>query len=328
MPSDTDGAREFQRHRPRLFALAYRMLGSATEAEDAVQDTYLRWHEADRENIGTPVAWLTTVVTNLCRNRLTSARAQRERYPGPWLPEPVATGPGADHGLGPLETTEQRESVSLGLLALMERLSPSERAVFVLHEAFDHDHREIAAILDVNEPSSRQLLRRARQRLAEQRPRYDPAPQAWRQVVELFLAAANGGDLTELEQRLADDVVAYADGGGRVAAARRPVEGRDLVGRYLNGFLRNGARLYELAVAAPGTAMEMRRRPAGRPLAVLTPIEVNALPALLVLVDGTPAMVQQFQLRAGEVATIHTIANPDKLGFLTTQLRTAPLGVT
>jgi RNA polymerase sigma factor (sigma-70 family) len=219
----TGAVGEFEAQRPRMFGLAYRLLGSAQEAEDVVQDTFLRWHRADRAAIAVPSAWLAKVVTNLCLNRLASARVQRERYVGPWLPEPVLTSDGT---LGPLDTAEQRDSVSLALLVLLERLTPTERAVFVLREAFGYSHREIAQILELSEINCRQLARRARRRLAEPRPRFRPEPRQWHRLVERFLLAAREGDLRSLQQLLAAEVTAWADGGGKVTAARRPVVAR------------------------------------------------------------------------------------------------------
>ncbi|GGS67730.1 sigma-70 family RNA polymerase sigma factor [Streptomyces violaceus] len=165
-------ADEFEVHRPRLFSLAYRLLGSAEEAEDAVQDAYLRYSGADRAGIEHPAAWLAKVVTNLCLNRLTSARARRERYVGTWLPEPVVTGNGA---LGPLESAEQRDAVSMAMLVLLERLTPTERAVYVLREAFGYGHREIAGVLDLSEANCRQVYRRAVRRVGEPQARFEPA---------------------------------------------------------------------------------------------------------------------------------------------------------
>src|SRR5262249_43103332 len=187
---------------------------------------------ADHAAIAAPGAWLAKVVTNLCLNLMASARAQREAYVGPWLPEPVLT---ADGTLGPLERVEQRESVTLGLLVLLERLTPAERAVFVLREAFGYSHREIADILDLSEANSRQVPRRARLRLSDARPRFHPDPGQWRDLVERFLAATRDGDVPALERVLAAEVTAWADGGGKVVAARRPVSGRLPVARYVAG---------------------------------------------------------------------------------------------
>ncbi|GAA1708766.1 sigma-70 family RNA polymerase sigma factor [Fodinicola feengrottensis] len=186
-PGEGAGVAEFEAARPRLFAIAYRLLGSASEAEDAVQDSYLRWAKADREAIAAPVAWLTKVVTNLCLTRLTSARARRERYVGMFLPEPIRTDLSSSD---PLVTVEQRESLSIGMLVLLEQLTPAERAVFVLREAFSYGHREIAEVLDISEANSQQLLVRARGRLAGESRRFDATQDKWRELVAEFLAAA------------------------------------------------------------------------------------------------------------------------------------------
>src|SRR5260370_3368578 len=215
-----DSAGVFEEQRPRLFGLAYRLLGSASDAEDAVQDAFLRWNAADQDSVVAPAAWLATVVTNLCRTRLASAPARRERYVGTWLPEPVLTSDGT---LGPLETAEQRDSVSLALLTLLEQLTPPERAVFVLRESFGYSHREIAGILDNSEATCRQLHRRARHRLGTPRPRFPPEPGEWKRLVERFLVAAGEGDVEGLERLLAGDAAYWSDGGGQAPGARRPV---------------------------------------------------------------------------------------------------------
>jgi RNA polymerase sigma-70 factor (ECF subfamily) len=296
----TDLAGEFEAQRPHLFGLAYRLLGSASEAEDAVQDAYLRLHAADRAAIRSLPAWLTKIVTNLCLNELKSARARRENYVGPWLPEPVTTRDGA---LGPLETAEQRESVSIALLTLMERLNPTERAAFVLREAFAYSHRDIAEILEVSEANARQLHRRARQRVGES-ARFRPDPAHWRRIVERFLTASRGGDVTALVALLADNVTSTADGGGKVSAARRVVAGRDRVARYLAGAL-------------------------SRPLADVRldlDAEVNGEPAVLGFVGPTLAGVLFFDTVDDRIDALRIVANPDKLQFLGRQL-SHPVGL-
>ncbi|MEV6214992.1 RNA polymerase sigma-70 factor [Nocardia sp. NPDC051833] len=289
---DSDEVEEFLGHRARLFALAYRMFGAAGEAEDVVQEVYLRWAAADRAEIGNTEAWLTTVTVNLCRTALVSARARRETYVGPWLPEPVPTGRGA---LGPLETVEARESISLALLTAMERLSPIERAVFVLREAFGYPHAEIAAMLDLTEANSQQILHRASGRVRTGKQRFAvPAAHA-RTLIDRFLLAASTGDLTALRALLADDVVSTADGGGKITAARRPVHGGDPVARYLVG-------LNKFLTPASSFSVD----------------EINGEPALVVRADGVVASsVMLFELDAdGRVDAIRIVVNPDKLGFL------------
>jgi len=284
---------EFEAERSWLLGIAYRMLGEVQEAEDAVQDAYLRWTAADRSDIESPRAWLTKAVTNLCLNRLTSAQARRETYPGPWLPEPVLTGPAA-LTLGPLETVEQRDTVSLALLTLMERLTPAERAVFVLREAFGYPHREISQILDISDPASRKLHHRARQRVGEPHPRYDTDPGQVRRLVERFLAATLHGDLAGLADLLAQDVTSWSDGGGKARAARRPVHGRDKVAR--------------LVVALAGNA------DTGINLVVE---EVNGGPGIIGRMEETVVIVVAIEVGSGQITALHSVLNPDKLSQAT-----------
>lgn len=291
---------EFEAARPRLLAVAYRLLGSASEAEDAVQDTFLRWDAADRDVIVTPVAWLTKVVTNLCLTRLTSARARREQYVGISLPEPIATDPSP---MDPLATVQQRESVSIGMLVLMERLTPSERAVFVLREAFSYAHRDIAEVLAISEANSQQLLARARGRLAAESHRFDATDEKWRGLVIEFLNAAAGGDRSRLERLLADDVTSWADGGGHVQVARRPIIGPAKVARYLQGWL---GRMGEIG----GRSQAFKT----------TPTELNGEPGVLITYGDYVVAAMIFALDDGRVAAIRTIANPEKLNYLAGQL--------
>jgi RNA polymerase sigma-70 factor (ECF subfamily) len=285
----------FEEQRPRLFALAYRLLASAADAEDAVQDAFLRWHQADLALIEEPAAWLTRVVTNLCLNRLTSTRAQRERYVGPWLPEPVLTSDGA---LGPLETVEQRELVSMGVLVLLERLTPQERGVFVLREAFGYRHAEIAQIVGIDERHSRQLYRRAREHLGQARRRFPADEGKRRRIVEQFFAATSDGDLDGLQRLLASDVVAWADGGGEVTAARRPVVGREKVLRYLLG---------------------LRDRPEAA-LVTTEITEVNGDPAMLLRLAGSLVFVLVPEVVGDRVGAVRIVVNARKLAFASSQL--------
>ncbi|MFF3665758.1 RNA polymerase sigma-70 factor [Microtetraspora malaysiensis] len=282
-----DAVEEFERHRSKLFGLAYRMLGSAEEAEDVVQDVFLRWHQASA--VESPWAWLAKVATNLCVNRLTSARARRESYVGFWLPEPVLT---ADGALGPLDSAEQREFVSLAFLVLLERLNPVERAVFVLREAFDYSHREVAEVINSSEANSRQLYTRARRRLAEARGRSDRRlDQARRRdLVESFLAAAQQGDLPGLEKVLAEDVTVWVDGGGRVGAARRPISGVSQVARYMVGSLSIAGERVRLSAAEVNGALGLLARAGEELVGVLVP-----------------------ETSEGRISGIRIIANPDKL---------------
>jgi len=290
----TTTADEFEKHRSRLFGLAYRMLGSAADAEDTVQDAYLRFSGADRAAIERPGAWLAKVVTNLCLSRLTSARARREQYVGPWLPEPVLTSDGT---LGPLESAEKRDAVSLALLVLLERLTPTERAVYVLREAFAYGHREIADVLELSEANCRQLYRRAVQRVAAPEARFEPAPEQRAGLVESFITAAREGDLAGLEKLLAADVTWWGDGGGKVTAARRPIEGREKVVRFLVGGAGKFAAQLDFTIA-----------------------EVNGSAALVGWAGDRIAGVVAFDVHDGVIAQVRAVVNPDKLQFLGRQL--------
>lgn len=287
-------ADEFESHRPRLFGLAYRMLGSADEAEDTVQDAYLRFSGTDRAGIEHPGAWLAKVVTNLCLNRLTSARARREQYVGSWLPEPVVTSDGT---LGPLESAEQRDAVSMAMLVLLERLTPTERAVYVLREAFAYGYREIAGVLELSEANCRQLHRRAALRVGEPGSRFVPVPERQAELVASFVTAARDGDLAGLEKLLAADATWWSDGGGQVSAARRPVEGREKVLRFLFGALEKWGA-------------EMR----------FAPVEVNGGAALAAWSGDTLAVVITFDVRDTVIDGVRAVLNPDKLEFAGRQL--------
>lgn len=287
-----DATATFTAQRPRLFGLAYRMLGSAHDAEDVVQDAWLRWSDHG-EAVDNPAAWLTTVVTRLCLNRLDSARSRRETYVGPWLPEPILT---TDPATGPAATVEERESVSLALLTTLERLTPPERAVYVLREAFGHSHAEVASVLDVTEAGSRQLHTRARRHLATApgvpAARADVGP-----LLARFVAAARNGDVAGLESLLAADVTVWSDGGGKVSAARRPVHGRDAVARFLVGILDRG-------------------RWRGRGAAA----EINGALAVLAFQNDELAGVLTVEVVGDEVRAVRILRNPDKLAFLADQV--------
>ncbi|CAL9615778.1 sigma-70 family RNA polymerase sigma factor [Streptomyces sp. Tu 3180] len=294
---DSAAVDRFEAGRGRLASLAYRLLGSAADAEDAVQDTFLRWQAADRERIAVPEAWLTRVVTRLCLDRLRSAQARHERAVGDWLPEPLLEG---DPMLGPADTFEQRESVSLAVLTLMERLSPVERAAYVLREAFSYPHAEIAGILGITESASQQHVHRARRRIAAARrggAEVDPA--SARRVVEEFLAAAVSGRVERLVALLTDDVTAVSDGAG---LARR--------------LLRYGTRERVASYVRAG----FRPTPAKRRLAGGTPVLhvalVNGSPAVLAVVDDRVVGAVAFEVRDGRVASLCGIAAAHRLARL------------
>jgi RNA polymerase sigma-70 factor (ECF subfamily) len=287
-PALDDLAADFERFRPRLFGIAYRMLGSAVEAEDVVQDAWVRWQTTDRDGIRSPVAFLTTMTTRLALNVATSARVRRETYLGPWLPEPVLTS--SDPALG----AENGEALELGLLLLMERLTPMERAVYLLHEAFAYSYGDIAEVIETSEANARQLARRARQHLAEKRAAPVPVEQKNR-LLRSFLAAAQAGDLAGLTTLLTDDIVTYSDGGGIVSAARRPVLGRDNVVRFLAGVLQKAPADVTAHVAV-----------------------INGADAIVLRRGGEPYLVGAIGVTGGGIDRIFFILNPEKLGAVRT----------
>ncbi|HEY1818405.1 MAG TPA: RNA polymerase sigma factor SigJ [Trebonia sp.] len=325
-----DAAAVFDAQRGRLFGLAYRLLGSASDAEDMLQDAFLRWDAADRDAIAEPAAWLTRVVTNLCLTELTSARQRRERYTGTWLPEPVLTGTGNGVGTavatgggwdpGPLETAAQRESVSMALLLLCEQLSAPERAVFILHEAFGYRYGEIADIVGRSEAACRQIGHRAATRLrAESRhSRFtppDPAEAArWRQLTGQFLAAAAVGDIVGLEQFLADDVVSWSDGGGQVPAGLRPVRGRAKVARLYAAL---GQALAPDAELTPALAHAFGGSLGGD--LQLSEAEVNGSPSMLFWVNGELLTVYVPVINDGKITALYMVGAPDKLAVIRRQ---------
>ncbi|MFF3323641.1 sigma-70 family RNA polymerase sigma factor [Streptomyces sp. NPDC002889] len=293
---DSAAIDRFEASRGRLASLAYRLLGSAADAEDAVQDTFLRWQAADRERVEVPEAWLTKVVTNLCLDQLRSAQARHERAAGAWLPEPLLEG---DPMLGPADTFEQRESVSLAVLTLLERLSPVERAVYVLREAFSYSHAEIAGILDITESASQQHAHRARIRVAAERRGGEADPVSARRVVEEFLAAATSGRTERLVALLTDDVTAVSDGAG-------------LGKRLLRYRTRERVASYVRAGFKPTPA---KRRLAGGSPAIHIAL-VNGSPAVLAVVDDRVVGAVAFQVSDGKVASLRGIAAPDRLARL------------
>jgi RNA polymerase sigma factor (sigma-70 family) len=282
----------FEAERSWLFGLAYRLLGSASDAEDVLQNAFERWMVADGAVVS-PRMWLTTVVTNLCLKELGSARRRRERYTGTWLPEPVVTSGGA---LGPLETAEQRDSVSFAVLVLLERLSPPERAVYVLREAFAYSYLEIAQVLGRSEAGCRQLYRRAGHRLGGPRRRVRPDRRELRRLTEQFLAAASDGDVAGLERLFAEDARYLGDGeGSGLPVARKPIAGRSRLARFF-------ARVVPQYAADPWFT-EMR----------LTVAEVNGQPAALAWSRGSLVAVAILDAEAGMIAALWLVAAPAKL---------------
>ncbi|MFE6760232.1 sigma-70 family RNA polymerase sigma factor [Streptomyces sp. NPDC057684] len=313
--SDVD---RFEAARPRLEAIAYRMLGSASEAEDAAQETYLRWQAADVERIEVPEAWLTKVLTNLCLNQLTSARARRETYVGQWLPEPLLDG---DPMLGPAETAEQRESVSYAVLVLLERLSPNERAVYVLREAFAYSHREIAAILDLSEAASQQIFHRAKKHVAQGRAQaasggaaggslaaIDEA--AARRVVEEFLAAATSGETGPLIRLLTSDAIAVGDGGGKVPARASAFGGALAVAKFLRGLFKPAQAKRDLVGGSPD----------------LYATTANGSPAIVAVIDGRVFGIMCLERTREGIVAVRSQVNPDKLERATERWATGDFG--
>jgi RNA polymerase sigma-70 factor (ECF subfamily) len=280
---------DFETYRGLMFAIAYRLLGSAMEAEDVVQETYLRYRSVPAETIVSLKAFLSTIVTRLCLNRLHAARAQRETYIGPWLPEPVLTE--RDPGLMPTDRVLLHESLSMAFLVLLEELSPLERAVFLLREVFEYEYAEIAAIVDKEEAACRQLFSRARKHIAAHRPRFQPNHDAHRALLNQFLRAVSLGDMDGLIHLLAADVTMWADGGGKArGAATRPLHGREAVARFVLASTRLPAEPYAAEIS-----------------------DVNGEPAVILRTGAKAIVVLFIAGEEGQVTQIRTIANPDKL---------------
>lgn len=280
----------FEEHRRLLFGIAYRMLGSVADAEDMVQETYLRWQQADADSIRSPRAWLTTAITRLCLNHLQLARVKRETYVGPWLPEPLVDEAASD----PADTTQLADSLSLAFLVLLESLSPIERAVFILREGFDCEFADIARIVEKSEANCRQILVRARKRIDERRPRFDASRADAEKLVAPFLAAVRDGDVAGMLARLAENVVLVSDAGGRPGALLQPVQGAAAVARaMLNATRKHGVAPEELSRAT-----------------------VNGLPGVVRFREGRAHAVLAFGVTAGRIQAVFVISNPDKLRHL------------
>ena len=289
-------AESFEDNRTYLFAIAYRMLGSAMDAEDMVQETYLRFQATPPDlqaSIVSLKAYLTTIISRLCLNQLQSAHTRREQYVGPWLPEPVSTDRASD-AANPEEHVELYESLSLAFLVLLEELQPIERAVFLLRDVFDYEYAEIAVFLGKSEGACRQAFSRAKKHLAERRPRFTPSPQTQREMLSSFIQAVQGGDMHGLMTMLADDVTLWADGAGKIrGAATRPVIGREAVTRFTVGTLRFLPEDYMSEIA-----------------------EVNGQPAVIVRAGGHVISVITIELAGQQIRVVRVIANPDKLGHV------------
>jgi RNA polymerase sigma-70 factor (ECF subfamily) len=275
----------FQQQRGYLFSIAYRLLSSVSDAEDVLQEAFLRWDRARPEDLNSPRAFLATIVVRLCMDQLRSARARREVYVGPWLPEPLVTSGRSDL----TESVVLRESLSFAFLLMLEKLSPLERAVFVLREVFDFDYAEIAPIVAKSEANCRQAFHRARGRLANEQSRFEASREQQEQLTDQFLRATESGDIEGLLRLLSQDVVHVGDGGGKAQAGLRPIVSPD---RVVRGFLGN-----------------LQKMPPDRAWID----EVNGQPAILATRHGKPYAVLLLDIRDGLIRTIYTVVNPDKL---------------
>ncbi|WP_326771780.1 RNA polymerase sigma-70 factor [Streptomyces sp. NBC_01445] len=274
----------FTEHRPLLFTIAYEMLGSATDAEDVLQESYLRWRDVDQTSVEHPRAYLVRIVTRQALNHLRSVRARREEYVGPWLPEPIRTAPEVSDDI------ILAESVSMAMMLVLETLNPTERAVFVLHDVFGYTHGEIAAAVGKAEATVRQIAHRARGHVRARRRRFDPHSDAGREIVDRFLTAAATGEVQALMDLLAPDVVQISDGGGKVVAARRPITGRADVARFVLGVLRT---------TTAATHVEHGT--------------YNGMPAARFITAGELDWLVAFEIRDGRITGLYGIRNPDKL---------------
>ena len=275
----------FQSHSPRLFGVAYRMLGSRADAEDVLQDAYLRWHDADPGAIASHEAWLVTVVTRLCLDRLRATKQARESYIGPWLPEPILT----DTLPSPELQLEMQNEVSVAFLAVLERLGPDKRAAFLLKEVFDYDYPEIAQMLGKAEPALRQMVHRAREEVRAARPKFTVAEEARERLLEKFMAAATSGDRAAVMALLSEDVEYVSDGGGKVYAALKVLHGAERIGRLY----------YSIARSWPGIRYHL--------------IRINGELGAVNTFDGEVHSVLSFRIDGDRITGIYVMRNPDKL---------------
>jgi RNA polymerase sigma-70 factor (ECF subfamily) len=277
---------DFERHRSLLFSIAYRMLGSVADAEDVVQEAYLRWQQAPEAEVRSPRSYLSAVVTRLSIDWLRSARARREEYVGPWLPEPLVSERAEEVAV----LDELSESLSIAFLVVLESLNPVERAVFLLREVFDYDYEEISRILGKSEDNCRQIAHRARQSVAARRPRFERSPEQEERLSRQFLEACMSGDMEGLISLLSEDVTLWSDGGGKVAAAPYPIYGPERVARFLLGVLRTVPPAFSAR-----------------------PAQVNGPPGVVGYVDGSPTGVVALDVVDGRLHGVRIVVNPDKL---------------
>jgi RNA polymerase sigma-70 factor, ECF subfamily len=279
----------FSEYRPLMFSIAYRMLGSVMDAEDMVQESYLRFEQAVQSEVQSPKSFLATIITRLCIDHLRLAHVQRESYVGPWLPEPLQTGPGS----GFIEHASLSDSLSIAFLVLLESLSPVERAVFLLREVFDYDYDQVARIVEKSEANCRQIVHRAQQHITSRRPRFAVSREQRDRLLSQFIQTCQEGDMDGFVALLADDIIMVSDGGGKTAAALKPIYGATKVGRYIFGIL--------------------TKMPANF---VVTVVEINGQPALIGHIDHQIYNVLTMDITGDRITGIQNILNPDKLSRL------------
>ena len=282
------GLDTFNSYRPLLFSIAYRMLGSATDAEDIVQEAYLRWERASEDEVRSPKSYLSTIVTRLSIDHLRKEKARREVYVGPWLPEPLMTSYNPDL----TRTVELAESLSMAFLLLLETLGPVERAVFLLREVFDYEYSEIAEIVGKSETNCRQVVRRAQQHLRERRPRFPVSREHQEKMIQSFILATTEGDMQGLVNLLTDDITFVSDGGGKAQAALKPIYGVDKVVRFIFGIV---AKLR----ATPNVSISVS--------------EINGQLGIVTYVDNQATATLTFTYAGDRISAIQTVVNPDKL---------------
>jgi RNA polymerase sigma-70 factor, ECF subfamily len=276
----------FNQYRPLLFSIAYRMLGIPMDAEDAVQEAYLRWQQADQSEVRSPKAFLCATITRLCIDNLTSAKVQREAYVGAWIPEPLLT----EKIAGIAETAELAESLSVAFLMLLESLTPIERAVFLLHEVFDYGYPEIAQFVDKSEANCRQLLKRARQAIAERRPRFDVTLEQQQDLLGHFIQTCGEGDMNGLMALLSEDITVWSDGGGKVIAALKPIYSADKAARFLLGLTKKAPANYSIQVQI-----------------------INGQPGIIGYVGERVYNALVIDIGGDRIRGIYNVVNPDKL---------------
>ena len=280
----------FDQYRSLLFSIAYRMIGSVADAEDMLQETFIRWQQSADDKIESPRAFLVTIISRLCINHLQSARVRREEYVGEWLPEPIVTDPTSD----PFAIIKVDESLSMAFLVLLERLAPIERAVFLLREVFEYEYSEIANIVGQSEANCRQILRRARQHVSAMRPRFEVPEPKRTDLLERFLTAVGTGEMTGLIDLLSKDVVLHSDGGGKGLAVPNEVRGADKVARGILGSLKR---------LVPATLVRKL-------------VRINGAPGLVNYLDGKPHSVLTLDVQNGRIQNIYIVTNPEKLSHI------------